>query len=155
MPSVFFALSRNTDFFFLQQSNGFSVSTYLPLFLPGTWVWINSGSLVMDREAWRAEIHGVVKSRTWLSNWTELKRISIIYTLLKILMLGKIEGKRRRGQQRRRCLDSITDSMDMNLSKFQETVKDRGAWHATVTKNWTWLSDWTTKEYKENYLWLF
>ena len=47
-------------------------------------------------------------------------------------MLGKIEGKRRRGQQRMRCLDSITDSVDMNLSKLLETVKDREAWHAAV-----------------------
>ena len=47
-------------------------------------------------------------------------------------MLEKIEGKRRRGQQRRRWLDSSTDSMDMNFSKFQEIVKDRGAWHAAV-----------------------
>ena len=45
-------------------------------------------------------------------------------------MLGKTKGKRRRGQQRMRWLDSITDSMNMNLSKLQETVKDRGAWHA-------------------------
>ena len=59
-------------------------------------------------------------------------------SLEKILMLGKIEGQRRRGQQRTRWLDSVTDSMDMNLSKFQETVKDRGAWRAAVyglTKN--------------------
>ena len=48
----------------------------------------------------------------------------------KTLMLGKIEGKRRRGQQRMRWLDNITDSMDMNLSKLQETVKDRDALHA-------------------------
>ena len=53
-------------------------------------------------------------------------------SLEKTLMLGKTEGKRRRGRQRMRWLDSITDSMDMNLCKHQETVKDREAWHATV-----------------------
>ena len=53
-------------------------------------------------------------------------------SLKETLMLGKIEGKRRRGQQRMRWLDSINDSMDMSLSKFREIVKDREAWHATV-----------------------
>ena len=53
-------------------------------------------------------------------------------SLEKTLVLEKIEGKRRRGQQRRRWLGSITDSMDINLSKPQETVKDRGAWCAAV-----------------------
>ena len=52
--------------------------------------------------------------------------------LKKTLILGKIEGKRRRGKQRVRWLDGITDSMDMNLSKLQETVEDRGVWRAVV-----------------------
>ena len=59
-------------------------------------------------------------------------------------MLGKIEGNRRRGWQRRRWLDSITKSMNVNLSKLRETVKDRGAWHAAVhgvAKSQTQLSD--------------
>ena len=82
-------------------------------------------------------------------------------SLEKILMLGKIKGQKRRGWQRIKWLDSITNSIDMNLSKLQETVEDRGAWHAVVheiPKSRTWLINWTittltTRHQGRNFQW--
>ena len=73
-----------------------------------------------------------------------MERTDSLEKTLNAGMLGKIKGRRRRGGQRMRWLDGITDSRDMSLSRLQETVKDRGTWHDAVqgvTKSWTQLSN--------------
>ena len=86
------------------------------------------------------------KNWCWSSN--TLATWCRVDSLEKTLMLGKIDGKRRRGQQRIRRLDSIAEAMDRSLGKLQEIVRDREACHATVpgvANSWTRLSDWTTE----------